>query len=483
MSVSLSHKLVARYGAALILLSVGVRALLQPVPMPGRMGDGALALVATAGAAIALFCWFAPWDRWPQRNLYAIAMLMIALKSLSNTLGGWGSYSYAVHYTIISVWIGFALPRGAMLRLLPVLTAAYCLPIWWHAKPTAELLSVAMTVPLCVIAGESVAWMTSRLRQVEASEARNVQDMQRLVEATTRLGQPTSEGSRVEEEIVELCCSALEADAASLWLRAPDRTLELTARWGTHFEAAPPRLDVSAHPGLVRAMQERTVIDEAASERASLAAHLGLASLLILPLASPEGCRGVVLVASLQSQQALHEYGHYVARAFAAQAAFALDRVVSTAKLVDAALTDELTGLGNRRDARMRLEVLKGGDALVMIDLDHFKHINDTHGHAVGDEVLRQLSTILRNSLRESDEVYRWGGEEFLVVLAGRGADSAAAAGRLRERWAASNPMTTFSAGVAVHEDGSDWEHTLARADEALYAAKAAGRNRVELAD
>jgi len=114
-----------------------------------------------------------------------------------------------------------------------------------------------------------------------------------------------------------------------------------------------------------------------------------------------------------------------------------------------------------------------------MLDLDHFKRVNDTHGHAAGDDVLRHLGSFLSGSLREGDEVFRMGGEEFLVVLHRAGEGASIAGERLCQGWRLEDPVTTFSAGVAIHAEGLTPEATLERADGALYEAKRAGRDRV----
>ncbi len=117
--------------------------------------------------------------------------------------------------------------------------------------------------------------------------------------------------------------------------------------------------------------------------------------------------------------------------------------------------------------------------------------MNDTHGHAVGDEVLRAFAAVLRATVRESDLAGRWGGEEFLLLLTGTGADGAAQlAERVRlalaEMPIASSDGSAFtvtaSFGVAPHREGGDDGTLYAAADEALYRAKAAGKDRVELA-
>jgi diguanylate cyclase (GGDEF)-like protein len=156
--------------------------------------------------------------------------------------------------------------------------------------------------------------------------------------------------------------------------------------------------------------------------------------------------------------------------------------------------TDLLTGLPNRRGLAEHLAV---GTALaqrevqslsvMLIDVDHFKQVNDTHGHAVGDTVLFDLAGVLAPLLRASDRIGRWGGEEFLVVVpATRLKTAADLAERLRAAVAAhafpQGLRLTISVGVAECGMNDTVEQLLVRADTALYAAKQAGRNRVNAA-
>jgi diguanylate cyclase (GGDEF)-like protein/PAS domain S-box-containing protein len=115
------------------------------------------------------------------------------------------------------------------------------------------------------------------------------------------------------------------------------------------------------------------------------------------------------------------------------------------------ALTDELTGLGNRRYAEAVLASLRPGDAVVMIDVDHFKQVNDTFGHAAGDQILASLAAHLRGTLRGGDSVARYGGEEFLVVLRGAAVGAITTVRRMAELWSASPRSPTFSVGIAIH--------------------------------
>lgn len=154
--------------------------------------------------------------------------------------------------------------------------------------------------------------------------------------------------------------------------------------------------------------------------------------------------------------------------------------------------TDELTGLPHRRPVWELVGERAEADAefsLALVDIDHFKRLNDTHGHDRGDEALVRIARILRDSTRVGDLIGRWGGEEFVAVLHG-GADEAhrameRVATRIREGALPDGSTTeplTVSIGIAVRESGEDPWGTLRRADRALYDAKRAGRDRVVLA-
>ena len=176
-------------------------------------------------------------------------------------------------------------------------------------------------------------------------------------------------------------------------------------------------------------------------------------------------------------------------------------------RLKELASRDELTGLHNRRHLIETLEQQQERAArhhepfaLCILDLDHFKHINDTHGHGVGDETLRGFADRVRTHLRRMDAVGRggsdstfgrYGGEEFLLLLPYANVESSrVCVERLRAALHAQPLATsigalaiTFSAGIAQHVQGERISDLLQRADDALYRAKDAGRNRSEMAD
>lgn len=159
---------------------------------------------------------------------------------------------------------------------------------------------------------------------------------------------------------------------------------------------------------------------------------------------------------------------------------------------LEMAVTDPLTGLRNRRYVRRHLDAVlrNAGAAVLLLDVDHFKAVNDTHGHAIGDCALREVAERVRAHLRSADVVARYGGEEFLVVMSGAAAeDGRLVAERLRQAVGGRPVMVegvsmpvTVSVGVAAGAACSAGDDLISAADAALYRAKENGRNRVETA-
>ncbi len=179
-----------------------------------------------------------------------------------------------------------------------------------------------------------------------------------------------------------------------------------------------------------------------------------------------------------------------VAEILRGQLALSLRRVILYSDLKALARIDPLTTTHRRWYGESRLkELVDGGDvvAVAMVDIDHFKLINDGHGHSAGDQVLAALGRTLVTVLRSNDLVCRWGGEEFLIVLPDTPpAGALLMADRLRQAIAALKGLptpVTVSIGIAACAQDDTPFDLVARADEALYAAKSGGRDRVSVAD
>ena len=164
-------------------------------------------------------------------------------------------------------------------------------------------------------------------------------------------------------------------------------------------------------------------------------------------------------------------------------------------KLIQLATKDPLTGAGNRRHLDNKLNEIVSGyqrtatsAAMLLLDLDHLKKVNDSHGHVVGDQILKRITEIINIRIRVTDNLYRIGGDEFVVILEGQTIDHAAHLAEQLRTLVEANELiagqpVTVSVGIAelkANESAEDWLH---RADEALYGAKRDGRNTTKQAD
>ncbi len=163
-------------------------------------------------------------------------------------------------------------------------------------------------------------------------------------------------------------------------------------------------------------------------------------------------------------------------------------------RLIQLATKDPLTGVGNRRALEAKLEdVIRKSRrqptvaSLIMLDLDHFKAVNDRHGHATGDQILKSLTEIVNLRIRVTDSLFRIGGEEFVIVLDGQGREQAQHLAEQLRTLVEANELVpdhdvTISLGVAELVDDQTWGQWLHRADQAMYDAKRRGRNITRLA-
>jgi diguanylate cyclase (GGDEF)-like protein len=215
-------------------------------------------------------------------------------------------------------------------------------------------------------------------------------------------------------------------------------------------------------------------------------------AVLIIPLVI-NGAVAALLVLLRAEANAFTAPDRDLLMSLAPVAAAAIENADATRAMIEQNLTDQLTGVGNRR----RLDEEGGGlvsgarpepTTVLMLDLDHFKAVNDTHGHPAGDELLRSTAQILRSTVRPGDRVYRYGGEEFCIVMPGAQPPAAAQICTRLLTAVAGNSVrsgtavitATVSIGVAV-SPVSDVTELIKQADAALYRAKEGGRNRAVL--
>lgn len=292
------------------------------------------------------------------------------------------------------------------------------------------------------------------------------------------------------QAVVDHCVPLLETSHVSLRLFDPTRTrLLATCRAGKplHQNSAQPfRIGeglvgwVGEHAMLLRADDARQ--DARFVPRPDLVESLG--SFLGVPVMVKTECIGVI--------SSTHPFqSHYTARheELLLLVAGICAPFLEVARLTRLSQVDALTGALNRRGLEGALNSKETPDTLsvVMVDLDHFKRVNDELGHLVGDECLKRMATLLSEVVRAQDALVRYGGEEFLLILPGI---DAAQAARIAERarhnvahavfpTGATQRTLTLSAGVAQKRAGETTQQVLDRADNALYEAKQQGRNRV----
>jgi diguanylate cyclase (GGDEF)-like protein len=310
----------------------------------------------------------------------------------------------------------------------------------------------------------------------------------------------THDLGRILGVILDTAIASVRASAGAAYVAQPGRD-ELVLRAGRGLEArsAAPRLPRGEGVTGGVAVSGEAVCGRVGVDGVHLSSLEPSAEALIsVPMRATSGVIGVLNLYDRSDGQPFDDGDLETIRTFAGQAAVALDNVLLHQEAQRLSVTDALTGLGNFRFFQTNLarEIERAARfgrelGLLILDLDRFKDVNDSHGHQVGDSVLIGIADRIRGEVREVDLVSRYGGEEFVVVLPETGRDGA---GHIAARICAavrgaafrvgdlSLPVTA-SVGVAVYPGDGDSPATLIRAaDDALYVAKAGGRDRWHMA-
>ena len=347
--------------------------------------------------------------------------------------------------------------------------------------------------------------MTERLRaHVHALEDSRDQ----LRAGVARLGEAlagTHDLDRILAVVLDTAIASTGARGGAVLMRDGDRD-ELVIAVGRNLaeRGVPDRLRVPLAAGVTGgvARSGNPVRGRAGAGRDELAAAAGEPTdvpIVAVPLKSSDAVVGVLLLWDREDGQAFDEADLTTLRTFTTQATVAVDNVVLHDEARRLAITDGLTGLSNYRYFTMTVgkEIERAARfsrplALLLLDLDHFKLVNDVWGHQRGDQVLVELAARVRGQVRDVDTLARYGGEEFVVVLpetdrhgAVQAAERIRAAVRRRPFGdAGEQPVeVSISIGIAVFpEHGGSSSELLRRADEALYAAKDGGRDAWRLA-
>lgn len=460
----------ARLGAVLFASSGFFGGLLLPMlPATTSRPLGYLAMTGTVAMGVSLP--LLPWRNWSNKALLVLPVTAIVfILGIGGYLDGSLDY-YALFLPMLFLFQGSVYPPGGSLALSPFVLVAFLVSLLGD-QSAAFTPYLLLILTLGVTAGEMIAHR-------HQTERRTLTAMSHLLEAATNLGAAGDE-AEVAALVAPITLRLVRADDCSVFLGIDRLTLAGSAGAGTS-----PQHDAAALATRSVALQ-CTVVEE-------LAVGTDTWRAVAVPIRTPGAAdpRGVIVSLwsprrrPAGSRQAGDRLGVRMLELLGAEAGRAVTRLQVAHHLTQQAHTDPLTGLGNRAVLDAALARLTPGDAVVLCDLDFFKQVNDTYGHLGGDRVLESFAECLQRCVRAEDTAARYGGEEFAVILSGNDGTGRAKAvvERLRAVWSATDPATTFSAGIAAHSAYASGELTLARADGALYAAKDAGRNTYVVAE
>lgn len=466
-----------RYGVASAVLMSGA-AVLALLEVASRLGTD-LPVVWLAWSAIVLVVlgaasYLVPWETLDRHwRLTPAALVLIsvvaAIYQADLTLTSSSPVGLAIVAVMILAYVGFTMAPGMALVVSPVVLLAL-LAAYWESNNRVSLALPLVAVPAAALVAELISALSDRSVRSSDESRRRLDRLGRFEDVLRRFRRPGSL-EVAAEQVAEAAREIFDAPRATVVLRDPQgRLIPVTLGTATTND-----------PGEQAAQLVAETIN---SEVPRLVATSHDDTMLVLPLPSQDAPVGAVLVYPVATDDP--DFTMDLAQLFGVQIGIAIEHLFMIDELKRDTTLDELTGIGNRRHADALKASLEPGDALVVLDLDGFKTVNDTRGHAAGDQVLQALSAHLRQCLRDSDTSARLGGDEFLIVARRAHADPLAVADRVlsgwgRDRRAEEGPTPTLSAGVALHDKASTPDETFERADQALYQAKRLGKNQAQL--
>lgn len=413
-------------------------------------------------------------------------LLLLAVGLLRNSAGGIASGASALAILPVFQTALYSPSRRDLLLVLVGLALFFVVPVliigppgYPHTQYRAALLAVAVDG----IIGLATQRLVARVRH----QARESRSREHMLEAVGGVVHSLFDSPQPRIDVCEAARTISDASAALLYEPTMEGDqLVCTAVAGIDVPAAKLTVDQrSAAYEAFRSGRPRLVTQD-------VEAHIGLielwiasgrpASLLYQPLLHGNNRLGV-LVIGWPNQLRAKGPRATVAALLAHEVAAVIARADAMDDLTDEAQTDGLTGLPNRRTWDVHVtRVASHAEqwAIAVLDLDHFKEFNDTYGHPAGDRLLKETAAAWRDQLRTGDFLARIGGEEFGLLLPD--CDVATAVEVIDRLRRVVTHRRTCSAGLTAHRPGESAESAIARADRALYQAKAKGRNRVHVA-
>lgn len=461
--------------ARLLYVVSGLIVVVTEAIRPSEHEPAVVAAFGLAAVVVGLLVPLAPWERLPRSALVAVPVLGQTMIGLCGVVAPGATQRYVVLYALTYLFVGLSQRPGVAFALVPYTVASYAAGTW----PEPQWLDFVVVLSVAVLIAET-------LSRTAAQQRRDGDTMVRLLEAARRLTRAETL-REATDVVVEAVTDTLHTDLVAVLLADPEdpsRFVEVSANESV-VGYGPMAVDTHDECSGVGAAVQRGealfVADTRCSDVPSrrLVETTGLVSALFIPLMGHRECLGAVVTGWRHRVRDLDDLERDAVEVLSTEAGLVLERLRETARLADEAEREPLTGLANRRAFGRALAAASAGDAVVMIDLDGFKAINDRYGHALGDAVLLAMAECLRRSCRNDDCVSRFGGDEFAVVLRGGGeAGARRLLDRLAEAWRETDPLLDYSAGFAACPEDGTGTATLERADQALYRAK---RGREEL--
>ncbi len=475
MSRTITRAFSGRLAGFLYLSTTVMIMVLLIAPVDLDIDDSSMLVPLGCTLAAGLLGVLAPWDRWHPGASLGLALYALVLMALGPVVTSIDPVVGFPFYVLVHVWLGVSQARYTSLLFTPIMALTMSVAVWLHDGTwEADRMMIAITtLGVGLVVGETLARTFATLVQSEEIENSRLEVVGLIIDAAEDLAcQVNMEG--VGSHVAWYAGELVHGVGSRVVL--VDVEYEETARydWGMiddrHAEWQLP-VDL-----WIRLRAEGLVVLPAGGVP-WWAEVPGARSVVLVPIRGSGEVFGALATAVGEAPDALGRSVPPTVRGVATQGGLAFERVRARLSLVDQSLRDELTGVGNRRHAMGLLSRIVAGDAIAILDLDHFKQVNDSFGHDQGDELLVQLASHLRDELRDADSVSRYGGDEFLVRLRGAGDKAGEIGTRLVEGWRALQPMTTLSIGIAVHDSEMNVHTTFLRADGALYEAKSRGRD------
>jgi diguanylate cyclase (GGDEF)-like protein/PAS domain S-box-containing protein len=461
-SQRLSQQLVGRMAAVLFVGGGAGTFSSALLPAEPHMQPAGIMGVGSSAVLIGVAVWFLPWERWSQKASLWLVPVAFGLIALGNFFAGAEPFRYAVFFIVAFTWIGFGHPRGTSLAFMPLFVVAYLAPLVMTDSATASALASLIIVgPIGLAVGESMAWVSARLRATEM-------DLHRM------------QSERYFRSLIQNSSDIIMIlDDAGL-IRYESPSVEHVLGYEPVGRIGQSPLDL-VHPDDTPAAQQTLGL---------VLRSVGAEQRLEFRVRHADGSWHVVEAISKNLLADEHVNGVVV------NYRDVTERKALEEQLKHQAFHDSLTGLANRalftdrvEHALARLGRGPNSLAVLFIDLDDFKTVNDSLGHAAGDQLLVAVSRRLQAGLRPADTAARLGGDEFGVLL--EDVELLAAkeiASRLLEglrspfNFRGEDLSVQASIGIAIRQGRNQTGSELLRnADVAMYSAKERGKGRYEI--